>query len=162
MRYSRRKHNEPQAINDIGLSVRGLPFCPSCGKEVDLAAKFCRNCGTNLSSAPISASMQVPPYAPVRVSSVRAKLLVVLWVIGLPGIVLTYVTTSEIYWAALFTVIAVTFASTELGYEDAKNINKAKGRKVLDPTLWSLVMFLLWEVANPWYVFSRRKSALAN
>jgi hypothetical protein len=141
----------------------GLPFCPSCGKEADLAAKFCRNCGANLSGAPISASVQTPQSVPLEVSSVRANVLLVLWVVGLVGFVLLYVvTSSEVYWAAFVTVFVVDIASTELGYEDAKNINKAKGRKVLDPTLWSLVMFLGWEVATPWYFFSRRKTAMAN
>jgi len=44
-------------------------------------------------------------------------------------------------------------AAAEAVYEDAKAINKFKGDKVLNSTLWSLFAFLLWIVAVPWYVF---------
>lgn len=101
---------------------------------------------------------------PVSLSfSVRAKILLVLWPIGFAGLASYYLaTTDSLYYTGLAVLFLVVIASTELIYEDAKAVNKAKGRKVLDATLWSLVTFVLWEVSIPLYLFSRRKSALVS
>lgn len=71
-------------------------------------------------------------------------------------------TTNALYWTGLILLLLVVFGSTEIIYEDAKAVNKTKGRKVLNATLWSLVTFVLWEVSIPWYVLSERKNALVS
>jgi RNA polymerase subunit RPABC4/transcription elongation factor Spt4 len=140
-----------------------LALCPNCQREVSAEAKFCRNCGANLSTPAGEATVI---HLPVSSNlSVRAKILLILWPLGFVGWAFDYLSyfmaaADSFYWTGVGLLLVVVFGSTEIIYEDAKAVNKAKGRKVLDATLWSLVTFLLWEVAIPWYVFSRRKNAL--
>jgi hypothetical protein len=93
-------------------------------------------------------------------------LIILLWIVGLVGLAWAYgsyfVQSYDVYWEGFAVVIVAGLVETELVYEDAKAINKLKGAKVLDATLWSLVAFLLFEIAVPWYVFSRRKSAISS
>jgi hypothetical protein len=138
---------------------RPLAFCPNCGREVSAEAKFCTHCGRSLSTPADKAPISNPPSS--LGLSIRAKILLILWPLGFVGWALNYLSTTDVlYWTGLILLFVVVFGSTEIIYEDAKAVNKTKGRKVLDATLWSLVTLLLWEVAIPWYVFSRSKNAL--
>jgi UPF0716 family protein affecting phage T7 exclusion len=83
-------------------------------------------------------------------------LLIVLWVIGLVGLVLLFV----VLWVGGLTMLAVALGATYILHHDAKAINQAKGREVLNVVRWSVVMFFLWLVAIPWYVFLKRKAAI--
>jgi uncharacterized membrane protein len=141
-----------------------VPYCPNCGKEAAVGAEFCQNCGARLNQA---VTVRIPTSEPFAKYSGRAITLVILWVFGLGALILSYTwyfvsSDANVAYVAWGILIVVTFASTEIIYEDAKKVNQAKGRKVVDATLWSLVTFLLWEVASPWYVFSRRKAALTS
>jgi hypothetical protein len=55
----------------------------------------------------------------------------------------------------------ITFAVIELVYRDASAINREKGSRVINATLWSLLMLPFSVVALPWYVFVRREEALS-
>ena len=58
-------------------------------------------------------------------------------------------------------MLAVALGATYVVHHDARAINQAKGSEVLNIIRWSVVTFFLWIVTIPWYVFSRRKAALA-
>jgi hypothetical protein len=84
-------------------------------------------------------------------------LLIVLWVIGLVGLVLLFV----VLWVGGLTMLAVALGATYVVHHDVRAINQAKGSEVLSIIRWLVVTFFLWIVAIPWYVFLRRKAALA-
>lgn len=52
------------------------------------------------------------------------------------------------------------FAAPILVYKDASKINRTKGFKALNATLWSILLFLIGYVALPWYAFVSRKKAI--
>jgi uncharacterized membrane protein YiaA len=92
-------------------------------------------------------------------------LLVSVWVILLVGLSIYLVGIdigSSDLWVAGFVIALITeLAATEVIYDDAKAINKAKGTKVLGATSWSLFAFFLAIIAVPLYSFSYRKTALS-
>lgn len=58
--------------------------------------------------------------------------------------------------------VIVAVAATILVYMDTKAINREKGRKVIDPAVWSLLTLLLAFIAVPWYLISKREEALTS
>jgi hypothetical protein len=154
------------ALSPTESHGQGIHFCPNCGKEVADGAKFCVSCGSSL---PQVADHGTPvPTLPLNTSQTgKGSTLLILWLVGLTGLVILYVSSYVTlsvteYWVGFALAVAVTLIATESIYRDAKKVNQLKGRRVLDPTLWSLVTFLAFEIALPWYVFSRRKNALAS
>ena len=140
-----------------------MPFCPVCGKEVLSDSRFCPNCGRELGGASTLAPQQGSPSQPTSSSRQvptrdvgHRELMIALWILGIVGIVILEAHST---WAYLV-VIAADLASVEAVYEDAKAINRFSGKKTLDETLWSLLVLVLWIVAIPFYVFSRREEAL--
>ena len=47
-----------------------IPFCPSCGSNVDSDKRFCENCGAPLTTAPASPPPPPPPSQPAYVPPV--------------------------------------------------------------------------------------------
>jgi Mn2+/Fe2+ NRAMP family transporter len=84
------------------------------------------------------------------------ELLVVLCAIGALALDLLVVPSVGI----AYVIVAVT--ATILVYMDTKAINREKGRKVIDPAVWSLLTLLLVLIAVPWYLLSKREEALTS
>jgi hypothetical protein len=110
-------------------------------------------------TALIPPTSQVPRQLaiPPSVTEEIRYLLIILWVIGLVGVVLL----SVVLWVGALTMLVVALGGTFVVHHDAKEIDQAKGSEVLNVIRWSVATFFLWIVTIPWYVFSRRKAALA-
>jgi hypothetical protein len=80
--------------------------------------------------------------------------------IGIASLVIVYSLELSGFSLLLSVPIIITLAATELVYKDASEINREKGFKVIDATLWSLLVLLFWIVTLPSYIFVRRKEAL--
>ena len=140
-----------------------MPFCPNCGKELT-SENYCPYCGTRLRQ-PSSGLQPAAGAAPQLHKIGHRAALIAIWAVGIADLPLYYYLAysgTAFYWAAGVLLFAVTIAATEMIYRDAKAINQLASRKVLDATLWSLMAFVLWEVAIPFYVFSRRDTALVS
>jgi hypothetical protein len=110
-------------------------------------------------TARITPTSQVPRQQamPPSVTEEIRYLLIILWVIGLVGLVLL----SVVLWVGGLTMLVVALGATFVFHHDVKEINQAKGSEVLNVIRWSVATFFLWIVTIPWYVFSKRKAALA-
>jgi DNA polymerase-3 subunit epsilon len=89
-------------INRKGKRAEGAMFCGKCGKPVDPADNFCRNCGTSAGygAAPIQARPAQPPGRVTSKSTDLAKLGAVIFVVSLFGACpAVFVSGGEWIWA---------------------------------------------------------------